>query len=187
MRAKEPGWPTYPCHPAAATVAILRSEDEDEHEHEDEPDAFPRARTQNRCTKVFAFFAATPHAGAVIQPLALVIYERLMPGSQLVNRLQDLHYRVLVLNEVTRLAATVQRESPLLLVLDLTVPGDVCGAIATLRSMPATAHLPVIGFAPENANHLLPAAQAAGANLAVTETALLNHLAQLIDQALNLD
>jgi len=137
--------------------------------------------------KVFAFFAATRHAGEVMQPLALVIYERLMPGSQLVNRLQDLNYRVLVLNEVTGLAATVQRESPLLLVLDLTVPGDVCGALATLRSTPATAHLPVIGFAPENARDLLPAAQAAGANMAVTEIALLNHLAQLLDQALNLD
>jgi CheY-like chemotaxis protein len=167
--------------------AILRSEDEDEHELEDKPDAFPRAPTKNLCAKVFAFFEATRHAGAVIQPLALVIYDRLMPGSQLVNRLQDLNYRVLALNELNRLAATAQRESPLLLVLDLTVPGDVCGAIATLRSTPATAHLPVIGFAPENAKNLLPAAQAAGANLAVTETALLNYLAQLIDQALNLD
>ena len=96
-----------------------------------------------------------------MQPLALVFYERLMPGSQLVNRLQDLHYRVLSLGEVGRLAATAQRESPLLLFIDLATPGDVCGAIATLRSTPATAHLPVIGFAPENAPDVLAAAQAA--------------------------
>jgi len=50
-----------------------------------------------------------------MQPLALVFYERLMPGSQLVNRLQDLNYRVLSLSDATRLMATVQRESPLLL------------------------------------------------------------------------
>jgi len=123
----------------------------------------------------------------VIQPLALVIYQRLLPGSQLVNRLQDLNYRVLVQSDVAGLAATVQRESPLLLLIDLTVPGDVPGALATLRSTPATAHVPVLGFAPENAPELLPAAQAAGANLAVTDSALLNHLAQLLDQALHLD
>ncbi len=28
------------------------------------------------------------------EPLALVLYERLLPGSQVVNRLQDLRYRV---------------------------------------------------------------------------------------------
>ena len=34
------------------------------------------------------------HADRMTQPLALVFYEKLMPGSQLVNRLQDLNYRV---------------------------------------------------------------------------------------------
>ena len=110
-----------------------------------------------------------------------------MPGSQLVNRLQDLNYRVLALSDADRLAATVQRESPLLVFIDLATPGDVCGAIATLRSTPATAHLPVIGFAPESLPDLLAKAQTAGANIAVSETAVINHLAQLIDQALRVD
>lgn len=110
-----------------------------------------------------------------------------MPGSQLVNRLQDLNYRVLSLNDATRLMATVQRESPLMLFIDLATPGDVCGVIATVRSTSATAHLPIIGFAPDNAADLLPAAQAAGANIAVSETAVINHLAQLIEQALRVD
>jgi len=122
-----------------------------------------------------------------MQPLALVFYERLLPGSHLVNRLQDLNYRVLSLNDVSRLDATVQRESPLLLFLDLTTPGDVFGAIASLKSTPATAHLPVIGFAPETDPGLLTAAQTAGANIAVTEAAVINHLSQLIDQALHVD
>jgi len=122
-----------------------------------------------------------------MQPLALVFYERLMPGSQLVNRLQDLNYRVLSLSELARLAATAQREAPLLLFIDLAAPGDVCGAIATLRSAPATAHLPVIGFAPEDAPDLLAAARSAGANLAVSELAVINHLSQLIEQALRVD
>ena len=110
-----------------------------------------------------------------------------MPGSQLVNRLQDLNYRVLPLNDVARLAATVQRESPLLLFIDLAAPGDVCGAIATLRSTPATAHLSVIGFAPENALHLLAEAKEAGANVTASDAVVTNHLEHLIDQALNVD
>ena len=41
------------------------------------------------------------------QPLAVVFYERLMPGSQLVNRLQDLNYRVLAINNAALLAASI--------------------------------------------------------------------------------
>jgi len=137
--------------------------------------------------KTFAISAPKRQAGGVIQPRALVFYERLMPGSQLVNRLQDLNYRVLSLNALDRLGATVQRESPLLLFIDLASSGDVCAAIASLRASPATAHLPVIGFAPEETPDLLAAAQAAGANLAVSETAVISHLSQLIDQALRVD
>ncbi len=110
-----------------------------------------------------------------------------MPGSQLVNRLQDLNYRVLSLNDTARLVATVQRESPLLLFIDLATPGDVFEVIASLHSSPATAHLPVIGFAPEDAPALLAAAQTAGAKITVSETAVISHLSQLIDQALRLD
>lgn len=110
-----------------------------------------------------------------------------MPGSQLVNRLQDLNYRVLSLNDISRLPATVQRESPLLLFIDLATPGDICGAISALRTTPATAHLPVIGFAPDNAPDLLAAAQTAGATITVSETAISNHLSQVIDQSLHLD
>ena len=122
-----------------------------------------------------------------MQPLAIVFYERLMPGSQLVNRLQDLSYRVLTLSQADRLLATVLRESPLLLFVDLATPGDVCGAIAALKATPSVAHVPILGFAPDNAPGLLAEAQAAGANLAVSETAIASHLPQFIDQALHVD
>ncbi len=42
-----------------------------------------------------------------------------MPGSQLVNRLQDLNYRVLAVNNAAQLAAITQRETPLLLFIDV--------------------------------------------------------------------
>ena len=120
-------------------------------------------------------------------PLAIVFHERLMPGSQLANRLRDLNYRVLTLDNPALLAASAERETPLLLFVDLATPGDVCGAIARLKSEPATSHLPVIAFAPDSEPALLDAAQKAGANFAVTETAVINHLPQLLEQALHLD
>jgi len=121
------------------------------------------------------------------QPLALVFYERLMPGSQLVNRLQDLNYRVLALDNAARLFATVQREMPLLLLTDLDSQGEVMAAIGKIRADGATGHLPIIAFAPDNAPALLAAAQKAGASLAVTESALTGHLSQMLEQALRVD
>jgi CheY-like chemotaxis protein len=120
-------------------------------------------------------------------PLAIVFHERLMPGSQLANRLRDLNYRVLTLDNPALLAASAERETPLLLFVDLATPGDVCGAIARLKSEPVTSHLPVIAFAPDSEPALLTAAQKAGANFAVTETAVISHLPQLLEQALHLD
>ena len=123
----------------------------------------------------------------MLQPLALVFYERLMPGSQLVNRLQDLNYRVLAINNPALLAATVKRETPLLLFVDLAARGDITGAIEKIRSDDATSHLPVIAFAPDNQTDLLAAARQAGANLTVGESALAGHLETLLEQALHLD
>jgi CheY-like chemotaxis protein len=123
----------------------------------------------------------------MLQPLAIVFYEKLMPGSQLVNRLQDLSYRVLALNNSALLAATAKRESPLLVFVDLDAPGDVCGAIQRIKADDASAHLPVIAFAPDNQAELLAAGQQAGANLVVGETTLGEHLPELLEQALRVD
>ena len=121
------------------------------------------------------------------QPLAIVFYEKLMPGSQLVNRLQDLNYRVLALNNPALLHATVRREMPLLLFADLAARGDVCGAIERIKADAATSHLPVIAFAPDQDAALLEAARKAGASLTVGESALSGHLDPLLEQALRVD
>jgi CheY-like chemotaxis protein len=121
------------------------------------------------------------------QPLAIFFYERLMPGSQLVNRLQDLNYRVLALDNAGRLAATVQREMPLLLLADLAAKGDVLAALKKIKSGDATSHVPIIAFAPDAAAELLAAAQSTVGGLVVTESALTNHLPQILEQALSVD
>ena len=122
------------------------------------------------------------------QPLALVFYEKLMPGSQLVNRLQDLNYRVQAVNDLAAFQRCAQSEGPMLVFLDLeSKEGDVCQAIAGLKSNAATQHIPIVAFAAEQAAQLQAAAQQAGARLVVSEAALLDHLPELLNQALQVE
>jgi CheY-like chemotaxis protein len=122
------------------------------------------------------------------QPLALVLYERLLPGTQLVNRLQDLNYRVQTLGDADRLVDSAEQAKPMLVLAELESPRkNACEAIAQLKQNPATQHLPVIAFARENAPDLQAAARAAGVTFLVTEAALLTHLPQFLDQALQVE
>jgi CheY-like chemotaxis protein len=122
------------------------------------------------------------------QPLALVSYEKLLPGSQLVNRLHDLNYRVQVIADVAALVKCAQQDRPMLVLVDLISAGnDVAAAIRNLRRHPETEHIPILAFAPESAQVQRAAAQAAGATVVVSETAILTHLAQLLDQALQIE
>jgi CheY-like chemotaxis protein len=119
------------------------------------------------------------------QPLALVFYEKLLPGSQLVNRLQDLNYRVLTANDLPSLLRCAQTEGPMLVMLDLeSKHDDVCRTIAALKADAATQHIPIIAFAGESAAELQAAAQQAGATLVVGETTVTTYLPQLLNQAL---
>jgi len=122
-----------------------------------------------------------------MEPLAIVYYERIMPGSQLVNRLQDLGYRVLSLNNPAQLAATTQREMPLLAFVDMDTRGDVSSAIERIKGSEATKHIPIVAFAPDQKADLMAAAQKAGASLVVGETTLAGHLPTLMEQALHLE
>jgi len=121
------------------------------------------------------------------QPLALLFYERLMPGSQLANRLQDLKYRVLTVNNISALAATARREQPLFLMVDLESRSEVVAAIEKIKSDSPTSHLPIIAFGPDKKADLFAAAQRAGASLTIGETTLASHLPQLLDQAMHLE
>jgi len=121
------------------------------------------------------------------QPLALVYYEKLMPGSQLVNKLQDLNYRVQTVNNPAVFHSCARDEKPLLAIVDLAGGDAVCSAIAALKADAATAHIPVIAFAAEGATQAMEAAQKAGAELAVSEAAIANHLPELLNQALNIE
>jgi CheY-like chemotaxis protein len=134
--------------------------------------------------KQFCYYSSMAHVDRMTQPLAIVFYEKLMPGSQLVNRLQDLNYRVQVINDLASLQQCAHSEGPLLVIADLSGRAEVCHAIAALKADSTTNHIPVIAFAGEKATELQAAAQRAGATLAVSETAMINYLPQLLNQAL---
>ncbi len=122
------------------------------------------------------------------QPLALVFYEKLLPGSQLVNRLQDLGYRVLTAPGVEGLTACAEQEKPLVVLVDLAAArARVAEAVGQLRKNAATSHLPVIAFADEREEALQKAAREAGATLVVNEAAIVSHLEQFLERALQLD
>ncbi len=122
------------------------------------------------------------------QPLALVLYEKLLPGSQIVNRLQDLNYRVQVIAEASRLVECAEQAKPMLVLADLeSTQHNVCSALTQLKQNEATKHLPVIAICPDTATELQAGAQAVGATLVVGEKAILNHLPQILDQALQVD
>ncbi len=138
--------------------------------------------------KFFAIHGESLHSFPMTQPLALVVYEKLLPGTQLLNRLQDLKYRVQPVADVGALVACAKQEKPIVVFADLiSSTQDVCSAIARLKQDPETQHIPVIVFAPEHAAEIQEAGRNAGAALVVSDNALLNHLGQFLDQALQVE
>ena len=122
------------------------------------------------------------------KPLAFVLYEAILPGSQIVNRLQDLGYRVQTVSDSQSLNALASLEKPMVLLADLVSrSADVCGAIKALKSNPVTAHIPVIGFVGPDRSELQAAAAEAGATLVAGSEEILDQLPELLDQALVVD
>ena len=122
------------------------------------------------------------------QPLALVFYEKLLPGTQLVNRLQDINYRVQTATAADGLLASAANDKPMIVFADLAAKRvNVVETISKLRQNPATSHLPIVAFADEKDAALQAKARDAGATLVVNDSAILTHLQQFLDQALQLD
>jgi CheY-like chemotaxis protein len=123
------------------------------------------------------------------EPLALVVYEKLLPGSQLVNRLQDLKYRVQTVPDPSQLTSTAGTAKPMLVFLDLDETGGKhpITAVKQLKENAATSHIPVVGFMMETNKEVEDRARAAGVTVVATEAVLLNHLPQLLEQALHIE
>lgn len=123
------------------------------------------------------------------EPLALLFYEHLLTGSQLLNRLRDLGYRTEVVNELERLPTVVLEARPLLLFAELGTQSErLTRLIHQLRTTPETRHVPVLTWQEEGnsraARRLAQAAQAAGATVLPPGRGLLAQLPVLLDQVL---
>ena len=120
------------------------------------------------------------------EPLALLAYRKLLPGSQLKNRLEDLGYRVQTLADPDSLAAVAAETRPLVAVVDLDwAEDDILASIWELRQNTETAHVPVIAFGLQTEDGKKEAA--AGVTLLASESAVLSQLPQLLDQALHVE
>lgn len=126
-----------------------------------------------------------PH---MTEPLAFLLYENLLPGSRLSNRLLDLGYRVTTVSEPERFLEQVIAEHPILAIIELNQTRvDTCDLLARLRAEPATRHLPVIGYTAGVDKPLQQAAHAAGASLVVVADGLMAQLPMLLEQVLEID
>lgn len=122
------------------------------------------------------------------KPLALLVYEHLLPGSQLINRLQDLGYRVQTSNDLESIVPLARQQKPLVALVDLVSrKSDACDAIRALRTHPETSHVPVIAFADPKDQPLLTAAHAAGATLVAASDGILDQLPTLLDRVMDVE
>ena len=119
------------------------------------------------------------------EPLALIVGNRVVPQTQLLNRLQELGYRVQSISSANALVEQAEQIRPMVVLADLEPGIAVCRELNRLRTSPTTSHVPIIAFAGDEATS--EEARKTGVNLVVSEAAVLAHLPQFLDQALQVD
>lgn len=133
----------------------------------------------------FASHHRTRSFGRVTKPLAVVFYERLLPGSRIANRLADLGWRVSEAKSPADIVPLVRSERPLVVIAEVAQQSQlVCGAVAALKDTPETEHVPVLGYGDPSDSIKSGAALAAGARLMVAEAGVCDQLPQLLDHVL---
>jgi PleD family two-component response regulator len=136
---------------------------------------------------LFAIFAALHHFEAMSKPLALLYYSNLLPGSQLVGRLQDMGYRVRSVSEPGAVLTACEDDMPLVIIAELTPAASVCAVILQLRKDPATQHIPVLAFAHAHDAPLQTHARDAGVTLLAADTGIADQLPRLLEQVLQVE
>jgi CheY-like chemotaxis protein len=124
--------------------------------------------------------------GGVTQPLALIYYQKLLPGSTLANRLRDLNYRVHVAGKPQELASVSGADGPMFLLVDVNLgSGELCQITQNIRQDPKTSHLPILAFAEDES--VQAQVLAAGATVAASDVAVVTHLEELLERLLRID
>ncbi len=121
----------------------------------------------------------------MMNPLVLLLHEKLMPGSQLVSKFETLDFRVSTISEPAELAPAALRLMPMLVVADLTSRrGDVLSSIGGMLAQEATSHIPVIAYAAREEDKVREAALRAGVKILATDATIVPHLPQFVEHAL---
>ena len=121
-------------------------------------------------------------------PLAFLLYEELLPGSQLPNKLQDLGYRVQTLDGGADWVTRAQAEKPIVVIVELHAKNaDVCAIIGELKQNPDTQHLPVLAYTQPENSELQVSARNAGAALIASNAGLLDQLPALLEHVLEVE
>jgi two-component system cell cycle response regulator DivK len=122
-----------------------------------------------------------------MEPLVLLVGENLLLLSRASNQLQQMKYRVHTKRDPSATAAAVREHLPIFVLLDLTCrQGDPCAAIAELKADEKLKHIPIRAFADHTTAALLEGARAAGAEVVTSNSAIAQHLPQLIDRVLEM-
>jgi CheY-like chemotaxis protein len=138
--------------------------------------------------KTFAICPRAPKAHSMMKPLAFVCCENMVLGTQLVDRLQQLGYRVEVLADPGQLSSQTRAAKPFVIVSDLVYRGmDLVPVFKSLRHGKETEHIPIIGMTTSPNQQLHADAVAAGASVVAMESGILAQLPQLLEMALAVD
>lgn len=106
----------------------------------------------------------------------------------MVNRLQDMGYRVVATTDHHQLVAEVRKHLPMVFVADLECKtGDIADVIRELKEDLETQHIPVLAFANLEDEALHEKARIAGAKLIAGREGVLEQLPHLLDHVLEMD
>ena len=120
-----------------------------------------------------------------MEPLVLLVGENLVLLSRASNQLQQMKYRVHTERDPAAAAAAAREHQPILALFYLTCRrSDPCAAIAELKADEKLKHIPILAFAEHTNAALLDRARAAGAEVVTSNSAIAQHLPQLVDRAL---
>ena len=122
----------------------------------------------------------------MVQPVAIVLSDRVVIAAQLEQKLEELDYRVSISDNPGALETLVLEHKPLVLLMDLAKDANL-DAAALLAAKPDTRHVPLVGYAREISADLQARADTAGISIVVTDSAILQHLKPLLNQALHVE
>ena len=124
----------------------------------------------------------------MIKPVAILLHEKLIPGTQVITRLEELDYRVVIGHEPNALLELVRESMPMIIITDLSSRrAEILDAISSVKGDPAVSHVPVLAYEVREDEHQFAEAREAGVDVLATEATIVPHLAQFIEQALQIE